>query len=61
MPKYKIEIEVETDAPIAVMNEITGQMVAQLESLNDGTLDMGTQAKPDIIDYDYALLAANVK
>ncbi len=47
MKKHKIIIEFESDAPEAAIREVAEHMLTQLESLEDGTIDLGTQAKPD--------------
>lgn len=61
MKKRSITIEFETDAPDAAVEEIAEHMRWQLDSLCDGTLDMGTQQKPDIIDENYKLTNVTVK
>lgn len=53
MKKYTITIEVETYAPLSVMEEIEFLCGVQVESLDDGTLDMGDEDKPNIVNYPY--------
>lgn len=61
MRKRTIIIEFETDAPDSAVEEIAEHMRWQLDSLCDGTLDLGTQAEPDIVDEDYVVTNVEVK
>ena len=60
MKKRVITIELETDAPDAVLEEIAEHMRWQLDSMCDGTLDMETEGQPDIIDETYIVTKVKV-
>ena len=53
MKKRTITITFESDAPEGAIHVLAEDMCAQLESLCDGTMDLGTQHTPDIIDEPY--------
>ena len=53
MKKYVITIEITTDAPLAAVQEIEYLAGVQVEALDDGTLDLGTQEEPDIVISKY--------
>lgn len=53
MTKYIIIIEVDTDAPEAAMQELEYLAGVQVEALNDGTMDLGTEQQPDIVNAKY--------
>ena len=56
MSKYTVTITIHTDAPYEVVDEIRFMMEAQVESLNDGTLQMEDDQEP--VDYDYTVFGS---
>jgi hypothetical protein len=64
MKKRSITVSFECDANDDIIEEIAEQMKFQLESLNDGTLEMPCKGKCDseyIVDEDYRKVKVTVK
>lgn len=59
MKKRIIVVSFECDAPDDVIQEIAEQMRWQLDSLNDGTLEMNEGEDP--VDYEYANASTEVR
>lgn len=56
MKKRIISFEFRTDASDDAIEEIAFMMEAQLESLNDGTLNLGTEEEPEEVNEDYVIV-----
>jgi hypothetical protein len=61
MKKRVISFEFETDASDEAIEFISNLMEVQLESLNDGTLDLGDEQVPDEVNEDYIITKRIVK